>query len=197
MIGRKRYSNDWQMQASYTWSKMEGTVGNRWHVNAARFDLGDPGTFVNPNSRINAFGRGPFDPTHEWKLLGTYRVPSWGGFLISAVHRYHTGYAWGRQVRVTGLRQGSERIRIEPRGTRRLPAIHVMDVRIEKTFELPQPGRMIGVFIDAFNLGNQGVPNSEGGCCSTPVQEFSGPSFGEPITWTDPRTLRAGVRFAF
>ena len=56
VVGRKRYSRDWQLQSSYTWSRNRGTVGNRWHVNAARFDLGNPGRFVNPNLNINADG---------------------------------------------------------------------------------------------------------------------------------------------
>ena len=96
VVARKRYARDWQLQGSYTWSKNRGTVGNRWHVNAARFDLGNPGRFVNPNSNINAYGRATFDPTHEVKVLGSYRLPWWGGTMVSGVYRYMTGQAWGR-----------------------------------------------------------------------------------------------------
>ena len=106
-VGRKRYSRDWQLQGSYTWSRNRGTVGNRWHVNAARFDLGQPGRFVNPNLGINALGSATFDPTHEAKMIGTYRVPYWGGFMMSGVYRYMTGQAWGRVAFVTGFAQGS------------------------------------------------------------------------------------------
>lgn len=194
LVGRKRYSRDWQMQSSYTWSKNRGTVGNRWHVNAARFDLGNPGRFVNPNLNINAYGRATFDPTHEVKVLGSYRVPFWGGTMVSGVYRYMTGQAWGRAAFVTGFTQGQQRIRIEPQGTRRAPAINRLDLRLEKTARLPRVEARLGLFFDVFNVWNQGVPNSD---ITNAIVDNSGPRFGEPAAWVDPRMLRVGVRVAF
>jgi hypothetical protein len=194
VIAKKRYSHNWQLQASYTWSRNTGNVTNVWHVNAARYDLGNPGTFVNPNVMINADGNAPFDFTHEFKVLGSYRLPLWGGFLVSGVYRAHTGYAWGRKARVNLPNMGSARgVRVEPRGTRRTPAINNLDLRVEKTIRFGSR-QTLGLFLDAFNLGNQGVPNAEE---VNPVQELSGPIFGQPLTWVDPRTFRAGVRFTF
>jgi hypothetical protein len=163
IVGRRRYANDWQLQGSYTWSKNRGTVGNRWHVNAARFDLGQPGRFVNPNLGIKANGRATYDPTHEAKLLGSYRVPAWGGVMVSGVYRYMTGQAWGRAAVVTGFAQGGQRIRIEPQGTRRAPAINKLDFRLEKTVPLRRSSTTLGFFADVFNVWNQGVPNSDVG----------------------------------
>ncbi|OFW10015.1 MAG: hypothetical protein A3H96_03415 [Acidobacteria bacterium RIFCSPLOWO2_02_FULL_67_36] len=194
IVGRKRYARGWQMQASYTWSRNRGTVGNRWHVNAARNDLGSPGRFSDPNSYINAFGRAAFDPTHEIKLLGTWRAPWWGGFNTSAFYRYTTGQAWGRRATIRGLRQGQESIRIEPVGTRRLDAINKVDVRVEKTFAVRGAHRTAGLFLDILNVGNQGVPNSD---TVNAVNEVSGARFGEPNAWLDPRTFRAGIRFGW
>ena len=111
IVGRKRFSRSWQMQGSYTWSENRGTVGNRWHVNAARYDLGNPGSFVNPNGLINAYGHAPFDFTHEVKVLGSYRVPLWGGLMLSGVYRAHSGYAWGRNARPAAVSS-------TPRGSR-------------------------------------------------------------------------------
>ncbi len=193
-VVRKRYARDWQMQASYTWSKNRGTVGNRWHVNAARFDLGNPGRFVNPNLGINAFGRATFDPTHEVKVLGTYRVPAWGGITTSAFYRYTTGQAWGRRATVRGLRQGQQVIRVEPQGRRRLDAINKLDLRVEKTFAIPGGRTVASLFLDMLNIGNQGVPNSD---VTDAVNDRSGARFGEPSAWLDPRTFRAGFRMTF
>ena len=194
LVGRKRYSRDWQLQGSYTWSRNRGTVGNRWHVNAARFDLGQPGRFVNPNLGINALGSATYDPTHEAKMLGTYGVPYWGGFMVSGVYRYMTGQAWGRLAFVSGFTQGTQRIRIEPQGTRRLPAINKMDIRIEKTMRVPRLSTTLGLFADVFNVWNQGVPNSDG---LDAVNANSGARFGEPFLWLDPRMLRFGIRASF
>ncbi|MGQ0736829.1 MAG: hypothetical protein ACT4QD_24650 [Acidobacteriota bacterium] len=194
IVGRKRYANDWQLQASYTWSKNRGTVGNRWHVNAARFNLGNPGNFVNPNSFINAYGPAAFDPTHEAKLLGSYRLPWWGGTMLSGVYRYTTGQGWGRVAFITGLPQGGQQVRIEPTGTRRAPAINRLDVRLEKTTRLPGTAGTIGLFFDVFNLFNQGVPDSD---VTNPIVQNSGARFGQPVAWVDPRMLRVGVRVTF
>ena len=192
-VGRKRFSNNWQFQGSYTWSKNRGTVGNRWHVNAARFDLGNPGRFVNPNLGINANGRASFDPTHEAKLLGSYRLAPWGGLMVSGVYRYMTGQAWGRRAFVTGFTQGQQRIQIEPQGAERAPAINRLDLRVEKTFRIPG-ATTLGVFGDVFNVWNQGVPNSD---LTEAVNSNSGPAFGFPNTWVDPRMLRVGIRAQF
>ena len=193
VAGRKRYSDNWQLQASYTWSRNHGTVGNRWHVNAARFNLGSPGYFVNPNLGINREGRAIFDPTHEAKLLGSYAVPWMGGAMVSAVYRYTTGQAWGRQVFFGGL-PSFERVRIEPIGTRRAPALNTADLRVEKTMRLPRSGGTLGVFADVFNVNNQGVPDSN---VTNAINDVSGPNFGVPNAWLSPRMLRVGVRASF
>ena len=193
-VGRKRYSRGWQLQSSYTWSKNRGTVGNRLHVNAARLDLGNPGRFMDPNQNINAYGRAAFDPTHEVKALGSYRLPRWGGTMLSGIFRYTTGQAWGRNAFVTGLRQGVARIRIEPVGTRRAPAINQFDFRAEKTMRITAAGGTLGVFADVFNVFNQGVPDSN---ISNAVEHFSGARFGLPNYWVDPRLLRIGARVTF
>ena len=194
VVSRKRYSRGWQLQGSYTWSKNRGTVGNRWHVNAARFNLGSPGRFDNPNRNINAYGRATFDPTHEVKMLGSRRLPWWGGTMVSGVYRYTTGQAWGRNAFVTGFAQGLQRIRIEPQGTRRAPAINRLDVRGEKTARLPGSSGTLGLFADIFNVWNQGVPNSD---LNDAIIDNSGTRFGEPSAWVDPRMLRVGVRVTF
>jgi hypothetical protein len=193
LIGRKRYSDGWQLQSSYTWSRTRGTVGNRAHVNAGVFDLGNPGTFVNPNRLVNADGRATFDPTHEVKLLGSYRVAAWGGIMASSVYRYTTGQAWARNAQISGL-PGSYRVRMEPQGAQRAPAINTMSLRVEKTMAVPRTRATAGLFFDVFNVWNQGVPDSD---VINAVNDNAGSRFGEPNFWIDPRTLRVGVRASF
>lgn len=194
IIARRPFRGWSQVQASYTWSRNEGTVGNRWHVNAARFDLGSPGRFVNPNTFINANGRATHDPTHEWKVLGLARLPWWGGATVSGIYRYTTGQAWGRRARITGLPQGFEQVRLEPQGTRRLDALSTLDMRAEKTLPLGGGRRTLGIYLEAFNLTNQGVADSN---VPQAVVEISSPQFAQPVSWVNPRHLRAAVRYSF
>jgi hypothetical protein len=189
-VVRKRYAKGWQAQASYTWSKAWGTASNRWHSNASRFELGNPGVFVDPNQRINAEGPAAFDPTNEFKLLGSWSVPWVGGFTLGGVYRYNTGFAWGREAYFRGARQGLVRVKVEPRGTRREAPVNLLDLRAEKLVPLGGT-RKLGVFLDVFNVANIGTVDST---WRNPVTLLSGPNFGVPQAWVEPRTMRLGAR---
>ncbi len=158
---RKRFSHNWQTNTSYTWSRTRGNVNNNFGANAAgsssTSDTGQTGVFANPNRAINSDGPMVFDYTHHFKAEGTYRIPYWGGFNISGIYRYITGAAWGRRAGIRGLDQGTETVRIEPRGTRRVDALNNFDFRVEKTFVFGQQSRTAGLYIDVFNVNNQGI----------------------------------------
>jgi len=191
VVARRAYANNWQLQASYTWSRAKGNVGNVIYTNAGFGDLAS--TFANPNRQINSWGRGPHDPTHEVKLLGTARVPWSGGFSVSGVYRYTTGYAWAREAAFPGVRLGTLSVRMESNGARRVAPINNLDLRAEKT--LPLGGRrVLALFVDAFNVTNQGVPDSDD---FSPVWPVSGPNFGLPTAWRPARSLWATVRVTF
>jgi hypothetical protein len=186
------------MNASYTWSKSKGLVNNVFFSNAgngsAAESTGQTGIFADPNHRINLDGsNSQFDYTHQTKLEGTYRLPYWGGFNLSAIYRYTTGMAWGRKAIIRDLDQGSETVRIERRGTRRTDALNRLDFRAEKTFLLGGT-RQAGVVFDVFNLTNQGVIDNE---ARTGILDTSGDTFGNPNVWVIPRTLRMVLRFSF
>lgn len=192
LIARRQSGNDWQLQASYTWSSMRGNAVNGLRSNSGGPDLGTNGVAADPNRAINDDGPMPFDFTHEAKVLGTWRVPRIG-VIASGVYQAHTGSAWGRATQLAGLQFVTFGVRVEPRGTRRTPALNALDLRLEKTFSIPRTGRA-GVFADVFNVTNQGIPDPN---ARRPVIELSGPSFGQPQFWLPPRTLRAGVRLGF
>jgi len=195
---RKRFSHNWQTNTSYTWSRTRGTVNNNFGANSpgasSTADLGQQGAFSNPNRSINNDAAVVFDYTHHFKAEGTYRLPYWGGFNISGVYRYISGAAWGRRATIRDLDQGSEAVRIEPRGTRRVDALNNVDLRVEKTLTFGRESRTAGLFVDVFNLNNQGIPDSTS---ERPVIDTSGSTFGNPRRWIDPRLVRVGVRFTF
>ena len=190
LVARRRFVRGWQMQLSYTRSVLDGSVGNAFLANSGGgSELGPLGSYVNPNRLINADG--PALPYHELKALGTYRLPFWGGWNLSSVFRRQSGSGWARSVFVGGLRQGVETVRVEPRGTRRMPSQLTMDLRVEKTVALgrSRAGSTAGVYLDVFNVTNTGV--------ATGIFATSGPLFGQPTAWTDPRTVLLGVRATF
>jgi hypothetical protein len=198
LIGTKRYSKNWQASLSYTWSRTEGTANNIGGSNAGGTtnfqSLGQTGAFTDPNHFINSDGPNTFDYSNQIKLDGTYRVPAFGGFNVSAVYRYTTGLAWGRTATIRGLDQGNETVRIEPRGTRRTDPINNLDFRAEKTFPVGPGDRKIGVYLDIFNINNQGVIDNGQ---RTGVIEAGGTTFGNPNFWISPRLARLGFRFTF
>lgn len=69
------------------------------------------------------------------------------------------------------------------------PTLNLLDLRLEKTLLLRGEGRSLGLYLDAMNVANVGVARSY-------IQQ-SGPRFGFPRTWTDPRTMRLGMRYTF
>ena len=191
-VGRKRFSRNWQAQASYTWSRTDGSVSNASLTNTGVNDLGTGGAFTDPNRLINNEGLAMFDP-REFKLLGVASIPRWGGVTLGAVYRYTSGQTWARRATFRNLNQGFSQIWMEPRGSRRLPAINNLDLRMEKLVALGRSLRL-GISADVFNVTNQGVPNSD---VSFPVSVDSGPFLGVPTAWVDPRLLRLGVRLTF
>jgi hypothetical protein len=192
LIGRTQYGSVWQLQVSYTWSSTRGNAVNAVGSNAAGPDLGFNGVSADPNRAINADGPVPFDFTHEIKLLGVWHAPGWQGVTVGGVYQYHTGTAWSRTARFPDIQFVTFGIRMEPRGTRRTAALNTLDLRVEKTFDVVQ--RRLGVFVDALNVNNQGIPDPY---ARRPVNEFSGPTFGMPMYWMAPRIVRVGGRLVF
>lgn len=189
VVGTKRHSDGWEVQASYTWSRTRGNVNNEFGSNAASGDLGDNGNWMNPNRSLFSNGRTSQDYTHDVKVIGTYMLPFWGGARFSGIYRHTSGQPWARGVdfgSATGLCCGF--LAVEPIGTRELPAVNSADLRIEKTFTGGR-ARSIGVYGDVFNVNNQGIAQR--------VNFQSGPNFGLPVSWSSPRTLRAGLRVMF
>jgi Carboxypeptidase regulatory-like domain len=188
MVAHSRVHDRLQTQASYTWSQTKGTVGNENHANAGLRDLGLASVFSNPNRQINLFGHVVFDPAHELKILQTAILPWWGGFNLSGVYQFRSGNTWARRA-VIRLDYGAEPILMEPRGSRRLEATSTLGVRVEKVISPGRTSSRLGIYAEAFNLFNQGVAGS--------VNNNSGPFFGQPSSWLDPRVLRMGVRWMF
>jgi carboxypeptidase family protein/TonB-dependent receptor-like protein len=192
---QKRFDARWQFLGSYTASKTEGTVNTGQGESAAIGpDTGQTGVFANPNRAINRLGNAEHDFTHQFKLEGTYRLQNWGGVDFSAVYLVVSGGAYGRTITITGLAQGNETVRVEPRGTRRTETLNELDLRVVKTIPFGRRSQSLSVFVEGFNMLNQGTSIMRFG---NPVFEASGTNFGLPRSWIDPRTAQVGLKVAF
>lgn len=191
----KRFSNRWSMSASFVWQKSRGLIGTDFNDSwsgTAYFD--------NPNSHVNAFGRFAYEREHQFKLQGMYLGP-WG-IMISGYYRYLDGERWTRTIRSgdlgLSLTQGTTTIYAEPRGSRKMAPLSLLDLRLEKRFNLPSKAGSVGLFVDVFNVFNVAIPTSVWSrSSSTTIINNKVVQFGDLTAITDPRIFRLGFRYEF
>ena len=120
------------------------------------------------------------------------RIPGLGGTVASGVFRRHNGQRWHRIAATIEPATGWFTYLVpaeEPAFSRIAPTLNLLDLRLEKVLLLRGQGRSLGLYLDAMNVANVGAARSY-------IQQ-SGPRFGFPRTWTDPRTIRLGLRYTF
>jgi hypothetical protein len=90
-----------------------------------------------------------------------------------------------------------ESARLEPRGSRRLPTLVQLDLRIEKSFALGT-GRL-GVFADVINLFDASTPvSAQARVPSATIPGIEDPvAFGAPTSILPARQAVLGARFSF
>ena len=129
----KRRASGWQALGSYTFSRTSGLQASSG-VSAADAQvstIAPNGTFGrDPNNLTNAYGRLPNDRPHMFRAMGTVDVPHTGVMLSANVHPF-SGKPWAATTQVT-LNQGSQRILLEPRGSRRLEPQTILDLRVSR-----------------------------------------------------------------
>ncbi len=146
----KRMSNRWAMQASYVWSKGEGIL------NTSRDQsTGFSGFYDNPNVMINAYGTLDYQREHLIKVQATYQGPL--GINVGAYYQFGSGIPYTRALRtyeagLGDLWQGAVTINAEKRGTYKLPDQHLLDLRVEKAFNVWRG--QLGLQVDVYNVFN-------------------------------------------
>lgn len=71
---RKRYSNGWQLYASYLWSELEGNYDGLFQASTGQLDPNINSAFDYFDFLINAEGKLTNDRTHTVKVSGSYTV---------------------------------------------------------------------------------------------------------------------------
>jgi hypothetical protein len=130
----RRMANRWQMSASYSATRTNNPIVDG--LNPGEFALTNRAGPSDPNAEIFAANR-----TWEWlgRVSGAYAFP--GDVMVSGNFEHRSGNPWARQVLFTGVPiLSSLTPRVEPIGTHRLPNLNVLDLRVEKSFQLGRDG---------------------------------------------------------
>ncbi len=180
---QKRWSNNWQMLASYN-------VGEALIFD----DVGD-----NPNRDIGRNGvRSSYDRPHLFKFTGNYLFAEPIGVNLGAFLRVDSGQGRIRSYNFRrsdwpDLEQGNTTIRVAPRredeiGPKAYDWIKIVDIRAEKQFTIGRYG-VLHAYLDVFNLFNANNVTSASGT--------SGPNFNNINDILPPRMIRVGAAWDF
>ncbi len=152
----KRFSNKWQLMASYVYSQCKGTMDN-WDSD---YDIGYGGV-EDPNYWINRDGRTQADYNHLIKIGGTYILP----FDIALNASFHATSQdrWTKRYRTgkDATEQGRVTFNAEKWGSNQYPMAKGLDLRIEKIFSIASKYRL-GLIFDVFNVFNSDTISSWG-----------------------------------
>lgn len=187
----KRMSHRWAMHTSYVWSRGRGIL------NTSRDQsTGFSGFYDDPNTMINAYGRLDYQREHLVKVQGTYMAPL--GIMISGYYQFGSGVPYTRVLRsyeagLGSLYQGGVTIFAEPRGSHELPDQHLLDLRIEKAFNV---GRgQIALQADVYNAFNNNRTTSIGNVTN---YDWFQDSRGQAVYGImGPRYFQLGVLYRF
>jgi hypothetical protein len=188
----KRFSKGWQASGSYTYSRAHGlqVMSNGTAEDPQFSTIARPGYLTfgqDPNDLTNATGRLPNDRPHIFRANTIVRLP-WS-VRIAANLQSFSGKPWAATTQAV-LPQGSRRILLEPRGTRRLPTQSMLDLRVSKSFALFGAGTA-EVILDMLNLLDD---TAEEALVS---DNRSAATFGTPRLFIDPRRVMLGIRLNF
>ncbi len=184
IIFNKRYSNRWQLFASYVYAYGRGNRG---------FSGGFSSSFDNPNAMTNLYGKDSAVIPHQVKVQGTWGGP-WG-IQIGGYFSYLAGAYYTRTIRSAdlglNLSQGNTTIMAEPKGSRQRPSLMSLDLRAEKSFTIAKKVRL-SLMLDAFNVFNSNTLTNQETISSSPSIVF-----GKMTGIVAPRIFRLGARVAF
>jgi hypothetical protein len=192
----KRFSNNWLLNASYTWSEARDSNSNERSTTSYPFDQYD---------LSSSWGPSDFDTTHKVVLSASYQLPY--DFLVSGIFYYRSGYPYtafdSRDSNGDGERynepalvelDGGGYVRYG-RNTFTQPDFKNLDLRVAKGFRLGGDFAL-EIILDLFNVtdeANWWTTND------TLVDSYGDiiDGFGELDQVGEPRSYQVGLKFSF
>jgi hypothetical protein len=216
----KRFSNNYQFQTSYIWSRLTGNYDGTFQSSTGQLDPNINSAYDYADFEVNNSGGGLLsgDRTNTFKFYGSYTIPSGvvHGLEIGLGTHYYSGTPLTAYGYASSYRNWE--YYLTPRGALgRGPADYEADVHLG--FPIPAGVGHVNLLLDVFNVLNRqaatqldqrynlntdpvcaGVPsslcNGDGGILNAPggVQP-SGQLTDPRATATNPSFLKAGVAF--
>ena len=149
----KRMADNWQLHASFLYSRQTGNVGAGYAAGTSRTSA-----FDSPNSLLFSWGALEYDRPFQIKILASYILPF--DFMLSAFFQAGSGLPWQRTLSRITLPPSSPvqnyfiSIPAEINGSRREPSITNLDLRLEKKFALGK-NRFLNIHLDVLNVGGR------------------------------------------
>lgn len=212
LVLSKGYSNRWRAQVSYVYSQTKGTINN-----ASEATYGVSSFYASPTqSLINADGHASNDRTHEVKAMIGVQIPK-AEVAVNAYFRSVSGGTYTPFVQLSGTAVGysatgyyfggstGRRPALESRGARRLDTQNILDLRLEKIFDI-RGGHRLSVYSDILNALNTDTvsavfTNVGGTTVFNPAPAAVGSTtsvpFGGPASILSPRQIQIGARWSF
>jgi len=197
LVLNKRQSDRWQAQVSYVLARATGTVDNTSGAQTSSRQFETPSLAI-----VNVDGHLTNDRTHEFKLLGSYQIPVIE-VAVSSYFRALSGQTWTPFQRFATTQLGStpsstwRQPLLAERGSFRMPAERVLDLRLEKVFAIGSD--RIGLYADLLNMTNAstitGIQTRYPSVTITGIPEpVPG---GAPGAVIAPRQINLGARWSF
>ncbi len=207
----KRFSNNWQLYASYVNTENYGNYGGLFRQDNGQLDPNITSLYDLPSLLVGAEGLLPNDRQHQFKVYGSYVTDfdlliGWYGQFLSGTPISKLG--------AHPIYGTSERFVI-PRGSfGRTPDVYNLDLRFEYPIKLGGGGTEIKLIADIFNITDQQEPTEvdqdwtfERLAATTDPNECGGPGtgpgtacpngnpdFGGAISYQRPQTIRFGIK---
>jgi len=190
---RKRYSNNWDMMASYTWSRTDGInthPRDRYQGNVGQgLPLFTDQIGSNPNDWYNADKLQLGDRTHMFRIQSNVDV-GWG-LRVSGVLNYQTGRPYMRLATVYAPISGTNyTIAADASEDLIKPSSTVLDLGLQKTFGLGR-GVNFDVGLQLLNALNDDAVEFWATQLLVPGEEFEGSN------WVNPRRLQIRLKVSF
>ena len=177
---RKRMSDNWQLLGGFTFGSHKGFNQSSGYYTAVDFN--------NPNTILNRDDGSVFtDLAWTATFSGSYIFPH--DIVLAGKYTGRDGLPKDRTLRVSGLTQGSETIRVVQRGVDRAESFtNFVDLSFSKKISVGQSA-FVEPVIQIFNIFNAAT-----------VQDYRdriGSSWGNPTQLLAPRLLRIGIKWVF